>query len=115
MKVNDLKSTKGAHKLRKRKGRGPGSGHGKTSGRGHKGQKSRSGDKIRPDFEGGQMPLIRRVPKRGFTSKSKHHFQIINLKNLDIFESGSFVLNSLRASDILERSPSDAFSFSLIS
>ena len=70
-------------KKRKRIGRGRGSGHGKTSCRGHKGQKSRSGGGVRPGFEGGQMPLIRRLPKRGFTSRLKIKYQIINIRTLD--------------------------------
>ncbi len=70
-------------KKRKRIGRGRGSGHGKTSCRGHKGQKSRSGGGVRPGFEGGQMPLIRRLPKRGFTSRVKRKYQIINIRTLD--------------------------------
>ncbi|NQS99506.1 MAG: 50S ribosomal protein L15, partial [Candidatus Omnitrophica bacterium] len=71
MKLNDLYPAKGANKKAKRVGRGQGSGHGKTSTRGHKGQKSRSGCSIRAGFEGGQMPLARRVPKRGFTNVFK--------------------------------------------
>ena len=86
MELYKLKSPKGANKHRKIRGRGPGSGHGKTSCRGNKGQKARSGHKIRLGFEGGQMPLIRRVPKRGFKSKSTRKFQIVNLKELNIFK-----------------------------
>ena len=70
-------------KKKKRVGRGRSSGHGKTSCRGHKGQKSRSGGGVRPGFEGGQMPLIRRLPKRGFTSRIKRKYQIINIRTLD--------------------------------
>ncbi|MCP4648950.1 MAG: 50S ribosomal protein L15 [PVC group bacterium] len=83
MKVSDLKAPKGARKKRKVVGRGSGSGHGKTSCRGHKGQLSRTGKGRRPGFEGGQMPLIRRVPKRGFTSKFKEEYQVVNLQDLD--------------------------------
>ena len=81
----------GATKKRKRVGRGPGSGHGKTSTRGQKGQKSRSGAGIRVGFEGGQMPLVRRVPKRGFTSKFKKIFQVVNLSQLTGFKENSVI------------------------
>jgi large subunit ribosomal protein L15 len=82
MKIEDLRPAIGARKRRKIVGRGPGSGHGKTSTRGHKGQMSRSGAGITPGFEGGQMPLIRRLPKRGFNKRSKPGFQIVNLKDI---------------------------------
>jgi large subunit ribosomal protein L15 len=75
MKLHDLSPAKGSKRSRKRIGRGPGSGLGKTAGRGHKGQRSRSGFSRRPGFEGGQMPLVRRVPKRGFTNIFKTEFQ----------------------------------------
>ncbi|MBU1087251.1 MAG: 50S ribosomal protein L15 [Candidatus Omnitrophica bacterium] len=91
LKLNNLKSPKSAHKKKKIVGRGSGSGAGKTSGRGHKGQMSRSGKTIRPGFEGGQMPLIRRIPKRGFTSKFKTEYQIINLQTLNKCENNSTV------------------------
>jgi len=80
-----------SYKKRKRVGRGPGSGVGKTCGRGHKGQKSRSGYSRRYGFEGGQMPLIRRIPKRGFTNIFKKEYKVVNLDVLDRFESGSVV------------------------
>lgn len=83
MDLGSLKYAPGAVKQRKRIGRGQGSGHGKTSGRGHKGQRSRSGSRKRPWFEGGQMPLQRRVPKRGFTNIFKKKIEIVNLKDLD--------------------------------
>jgi len=83
LKLNDLKSPKGAKKSKKIVGRGSGSGHGKTSGRGHKGQLSRTGKGKRPGFEGGQMPLIRRIPKRGFISKFKTEYQLVNLDSLN--------------------------------
>ena len=83
MNLGSLKPSPGSIKKRKRVGRGPGSGHGKTSCRGHKGQRSRSGSKIRPWFEGGQMPLQRRVPKRGFTNIFKKQFQLVNVRDLD--------------------------------
>jgi large subunit ribosomal protein L15 len=82
MRIQDLSPSKGSTKKRKRIGRGPGSGHGKTSCRGHKGQKARSGGSIAPGFEGGQMPLTRRVPKRGFTNIFKKSYAVVNLKDL---------------------------------
>jgi large subunit ribosomal protein L15 len=91
MELNNLKPNKGARKARKRVGRGPGSGHGKTSGRGEKGQKSRSGYSRQLGFEGGQMPLHRRVPKRGFTNIFKTEFNVINLSDLERFDDGSTV------------------------
>ncbi len=91
MKLNDMKATAGSRKDRKRVGCGIGSGNGKTAGRGHKGQKSRTGGKVARGFEGGQMPLIRRVPKRGFTSKVNNDFQIVNLSQLNAFDDGSTV------------------------
>ena len=88
MKLNELKSTDGSRKDRKRKGQGIATGNGKTGGRGHKGQKSRSGGKVARGFEGGQMPLIRRVPKRGFTPRTDNDFQVVNLGQLNAFEIG---------------------------
>ena len=82
MKLHELSPAKGSKKARKRVGRGPGSGLGKTAGRGHKGQRSHSGYSQRLGFEGGQMPLIRRVPKRGFTNIFKTRYQIVNLSSL---------------------------------
>jgi large subunit ribosomal protein L15 len=86
--LGTLKPAKGSTHAKKRVGRGPGSGHGKTSGKGHKGQKARSGGHVRPGFEGGQMPLIRRVPKRGFTNPFKAPAQVVNLKVLGAFAGG---------------------------
>ncbi|MBU1625958.1 50S ribosomal protein L15 [bacterium] len=83
------------HKIRKRVGRGPASGSGKTCGRGYNGQKSRSGYSKRLGFEGGQMPLIRRVPKRGFTNIFKKDFKVVNLNTLNLFDAGSIVNPSL--------------------
>ncbi len=91
MRLHDLAPEKGARTSRKRVGRGPGSGLGKTSGKGHKGQKSRSGGGVRPGYEGGQMPLHRRLPKRGFTNIFKAAYTVINLRDLDRFESGADV------------------------
>ena len=79
MKIQDLRGAKGSSKKPKRVGRGTGSGHGKTSCRGHKGQNSRSGGGVRPGFEGGQMPLQRRVPKRGFTNPFAKNYSILNV------------------------------------
>ena len=86
MKLHDLKPAKGSTKQRKRLGRGPGSGTGKTAGRGHKGQRSRSGFSQRLGFEGGQMPLIRRVPKRGFNNIFRTEYSAVNLRQLDGLE-----------------------------
>jgi large subunit ribosomal protein L15 len=83
MRIHHLSPAEGSTKKRKRVGRGPGSGHGKTSCRGHKGQKARSGGSIGPGFEGGQMPLQRRLPKRGFTNIFKKTYAVINLKDLE--------------------------------
>ena len=95
MRLHDLKPAEGSRKERKRVGRGIGSGLGKTSGRGHKGQKARSGGNIRPGFEGGQMPLTRRLPKRGFTNIFKKEYAIGNLSVLDNFEDGTVVTPEL--------------------
>ncbi len=95
MKLHELKSPPGANKRTKRVGRGPGSGHGKTSTRGHKGQKARSGGGVRPGFEGGQMPLQRRIPKRGFTNIFKKEFALVNVKDLNIFADGTEVTPEL--------------------
>jgi large subunit ribosomal protein L15 len=86
MKLHELSPAKGSKHSKKRVGRGPGSGLGKTSGKGEKGQKSRSGASTRVGFEGGQMPLIRRVPKRGFTNIFKVEYAVINLSQLADFE-----------------------------
>ncbi len=85
--IHDLSPSAGARKKRKRIGRGPGSGHGKTSCRGHKGQKSRSGGGVARGFEGGQMPLQRRLPKRGFNNLFKKQYALINLSDLDGFDA----------------------------
>lgn len=91
MNLSNLKPAKGSQKARKRVGRGPGSGHGKTSCRGHKGQKARSGGGTRLGFEGGQMPLARRLPKRGFTNIFKKRYALINITDLSIFDKDSIV------------------------
>src|SRR6187549_1833600 len=96
MSLNNLRPPKGARKGRKRVGRGPGSGHGKTASRGSKGAKSRSGFRFKRGFEGGQMPLHRRVPKRGFTNPFRVEYAIVNLDALaEIFEAGSSVTPEL--------------------
>lgn len=82
MKLSDLSPAAGSRRTRKRVGRGPGSGTGKTAGRGHKGQKSRSGYSQRAGFEGGQMPLVRRVPKRGFTNIFRTEYEVVNVGRL---------------------------------
>ena len=91
MRLEDLRPAPGAKKRPKRVGRGPGSGHGKTSGKGHKGQKARSGGGKGPGFEGGQMPLHRRVPKRGFTPRDRTRYTVVNLGALAGFPVGSVV------------------------
>jgi large subunit ribosomal protein L15 len=91
MKLNELSPPKGSRRPRKRVGRGVGSGKGKTAGRGTKGYNSRSGGGVRPGFEGGQMPLHRRLPKRGFTNIFKKKIEVINIRDLSKFESGSIV------------------------
>ena len=96
MKLNELKRNIGATQAKKRVGRGPGSGLGKTSGKGQKGQKARSGASINPVFEGGQLPLYRRIPKRGFTNaKFKTVYAPINLSDLNRFEDGTVVTPAL--------------------
>ena len=90
MKLNSIHPAEGATKTRKRVGRGPGSGIGKTSGRGENGQKSRSGYSHKPGFEGGQLPLYRRLPKRGFTNaRFKVEYAVINLDDLNKFDNGA--------------------------
>ncbi len=91
MELNNLKPKKGARHARKRVGRGPGSGHGKTAGRGEKGQKSRSGYTSSLGFEGGQMPLHRRLPKRGFTNIFKKNHAVVNVSELERFDNGATV------------------------
>lgn len=91
MKLNELSPPKGSKTSRKRLGRGSGSGTGKTSGKGHKGQNARSGGGVRPGYEGGQMPIQRRLPKVGFTNIFKKKIAIVNIRDLSQFESGSIV------------------------
>ena len=91
MDLNTLKPALGSTKDRKRIGRGTGSGHGKTATKGHKGQKARSGGSIKAGFEGGQMPLQRRLPKRGFKPLERVEYSLVNLSRLDVFEAGAEV------------------------
>ena len=91
MKLDDLKPAAGSSKKRKRVGRGDGSGHGKTSGRGHKGQGARSGGNTKPGFEGGQMPLQRRVPKRGFHNLFRVEMAVVNLAQLELLSGATEV------------------------
>ena len=96
MKLHELEKNIGATQPKKRVGRGPGSGLGKTSGRGQKGQKARSGGSINPVFEGGQLPLYRRIPKRGFSNaKFKTSYAVINVGDLNIFDEGTLVTPAL--------------------
>jgi large subunit ribosomal protein L15 len=92
LKLNNIKAPGGANRSTKRRGRGPASGTGKTGGRGHKGQRARSGGGVSPWFEGGQMPLNRRLPKRGFTNIFKKSYQLVNLDQLEArFDGGATI------------------------
>ncbi|MCF6139455.1 50S ribosomal protein L15 [Pseudalkalibacillus berkeleyi] len=95
MKLHELKPSEGSRRERNRVGRGIGSGNGKTSGRGTKGQNSRSGGGVRPGFEGGQNPLARRLPKRGFTNPTRVEYAVVNLETLNRFEEGTEVTPEL--------------------
>ncbi|ESU31463.1 50S ribosomal protein L15 [Bacillus sp. 17376] len=95
MKLHELKPAEGSRKERKRLGRGIGSGQGKTAGKGHKGQNARSGGGVRPGFEGGQTPLFRRLPKRGFTNINRKEYAVVNLDALNVFEDGTEVTPEL--------------------
>lgn len=105
MKLHDLKPAPGSKRRRKRVGRGPGSGLGKTAGRGHKGQRSRAGYSRRPGFEGGQMPLIRRVPKRGFTNIFRTEYAVINVVDLAAFEGDVSPVELLAAGKVRKGMP----------
>jgi len=107
MKLHEIKPAPGSTKRRKVVGRGRGSGHGTTAGRGGKGQTARTGSSIPAWFEGGQMPLIRRLPKRGFTNIFKKNYTIINIEILDRFESGQEITPALLVSQGLIRSRND--------
>ena len=95
MKLHELKPAQGSRKVRNRVGRGTSSGNGKTSGRGQKGQKAHSGGGVRPGFEGGQTPLFRRLPKRGFTNVNAKEYALVNLDQLNVFEDGTEVTPAL--------------------
>lgn len=99
MDLNNLRPADGSVKKKKRIGRGPGSGHGKTAAKGHKGQKARSGGNVKAGFEGGQMPMQRRLPKRGFTPLKKKIYALVKLHQLEVFEAGSTITNE----DILSK------------
>ncbi|SDZ62698.1 large subunit ribosomal protein L15 [Evansella caseinilytica] len=95
MKLHELKPAEGSRKERKRVGRGIASGNGKTAGKGHKGQNARSGGGVRPGFEGGQLPIFRRLPKRGFTNPTRKEYAIVNIETLNRFEDGAEVTPEL--------------------
>ena len=101
MKLNELRDNPGATKRRKRIGRGPGSGMGKTGGRGHKGQKSRSGGRVRPGFEGGQQPLQMRLPKFGFNSRKARVTDEVTLSEVASVEAEVVTLEALKKADVL--------------
>ena len=104
MKLHELSPAEGSVKASFRKGRGPGSGNGKTAGKGHKGQNARSGGGVRPGFEGGQLPLYRKLPKRGFKNRFAVNYAIVNISALNKFEDGSVVdLEALMAAKIVRK------------
>jgi len=105
--LNNLRPAKGANRKNKRVGRGIGGGHGKTATRGYKGQKSRSGTSVRPGFEGGQMPLHRRLPKRGFTNIFRKEYAVVNLEALAVFDSGAKVDPEVLKSKGIVKNPRD--------
>jgi large subunit ribosomal protein L15 len=98
--LHDLTPSTGSHRRRKRVGRGPGSGSGKTATRGEKGQKARSGGNVHPRFEGGQMPLIRRIPKRGFTNINRVEYQVVNVRELERLD-GDVSLEALKHAGLI--------------
>ena len=100
--LSNLKPASGARKARRRVGRGPGSGRGKTAGRGHKGQKSRSGGNIKPWMEGGQMPIQRRIPKRGFTNQFREEYQEVNISSLSKCQPGEVTPDTLKELGIIK-------------
>ena len=104
MKLNELRPAEGSTRESFRVGRGPGSGNGKTAGKGHKGQNARSGGGVRPGFEGGQIPLYRKHPKRGFNNKFAKIYTIVNVEQLNVFEAGSVVdVEALMAKRIVRK------------
>ncbi|MBR6645712.1 MAG: 50S ribosomal protein L15 [Clostridia bacterium] len=107
MKLHELSPSAGSAKKAWRKGRGPGSGNGKTAGKGHKGQNARSGGGVRPGFEGGQIPLYRKLPKRGFNNKFATTYAIVNVSDLEVFENGTTVTLDLLLDQRIIRKPYD--------
>ena len=104
MKLHELSPAVGSTKAPYRKGRGAGSGNGKTAGKGHKGQNARTGGGVRPGFEGGQLPHYRKLPKRGFKNHFATQYAIINLSDLDVFEAGAVIdLDTLVANGIIKK------------
>ena len=104
MKLNQLSPAEGSAKAAWRKGRGPGSGNGKTAGKGHKGQNARSGGGVRPGFEGGQLPLYRKLPKRGFKNRFAVNYAIVNVAALNRFEDGAVVdMEALKAAKLVRK------------
>ena len=104
MKLNELKPVEGARHYKKRVGRGSGSGMGKTATRGHKGQNARSGGGVRPGFEGGQTPLFKRLPKRGFSNVNRVEYAVVNVSDLNVFEAGSVVdVAALKAKGLVKK------------
>jgi large subunit ribosomal protein L15 len=107
MKLHELKPAEGSRKAPKRVGRGIASGNGKTAGRGHKGQNARSGGGVRPGFEGGQNPLYRRLPKRGFNNRFRKEYAIVNIEELNRFEAGTEVTPELLIERGIVKNPRD--------
>jgi len=105
MKLHELKPAEGSRKAPKRVGRGIASGNGKTAGRGHKGQNARSGGGVRPGFEGGQNPLYRRLPKRGFNNRFRKEYAIVNIEELNRFEAGTEVTPELLMEQGIVKNP----------
>ena len=104
MKLHELSPAEGSARDSYRKGRGPGSGNGKTAGKGHKGQNARSGGGVRPGFEGGQIPLYRKHPKRGFNNKFAKVYTVVNVEQLNVFEDGTVVdVEALMAKKIVRK------------
>ncbi|TMV44074.1 50S ribosomal protein L15 [Paenibacillus mesophilus] len=107
MKLHELSPAPGSKKTRNRVGRGIGSGNGKTSGKGHKGQNARSGGGVRPGFEGGQNPLYRRLPKRGFNNRFRTEYAVVNLSELNQFSAGTEVTPELLLQSGVVKNPKD--------
>ena len=104
MKLHELSPAEGSVRAAWRKGRGPGSGNGKTAGKGHKGQNARSGGGVRPGFEGGQIPLYRKLPKRGFNNRFAKAYAIINVSDLECFDNGAVIdIDTLLSEGIIKK------------